>query len=289
MPRRVLFYFLLFSFLLSSLSLFYYFDLSGNELQVSFLDVGQGDSILIETPNNQNILIDGGPDDKILTRLGRALPFWDRTIDLMVLTHPHADHVSGLVKVLPRYEVKKVLYPRSEYSSPVYSKWKELIRREKADIQRADILEKIKLGDNCSLEVVHKGLKKPGDVNNDSLVTRLDCFGKRFLFTGDIEGEIKREIVARSDGVGAGVLKVAHHGAGEGKGSGFIDKVSPSIAVVSVGKNDYGHPDKNYLRFLERKGVKVLRTDKRGTIIFTKTGEESFIEFGGHDWKNIFY
>jgi competence protein ComEC len=110
MTRQVLFYLFLIFILLFSLFFLYYFNSTKNELQVSFLDIGQGDSILIETPAGHNILIDGGPDNKVLTGLGGNLPFWERTIDLMILTHPHIDHVAGLSEVLRRYEVNRVMW-----------------------------------------------------------------------------------------------------------------------------------------------------------------------------------
>jgi competence protein ComEC len=292
MPHKVLLYSLLISFLLFSLLLFYHFHSGKNDLQVNFLDVGQGDSILIETPYGQNILIDGGPDNKILTALGRNLPFWDRTIDLMVLTHPHGDHVTGLVEVLDKYEVGRVAYNGIEYSSSIYNKWKEAASEE-AEEMIIQIPQTIRLGGDCSLKILYPKNsiqnKKTDNLNNSSLVSKFDCRDVDFLLTGDIESGPKKELVASNADLEANVLKLSHHGAGEDLNGEFIEKVSPEIAVVSVGENDYGHPNEEYLQELRDAGIKVLRTDKKGTIIFTKTEKEASIDFGGYNWKDIFY
>ncbi|MFW5888642.1 MAG: ComEC/Rec2 family competence protein [Patescibacteria group bacterium] len=293
MSHKVLFYSLLISLLLFSLFLFYHFHSGKNDLQVNFLDVGQGDSILIETPYGQNILIDGGPDDKVLTALGRNLPFWDRTVDLMVLTHPHGDHVTGLVEVLDKYKVGRVIHGGIEYSSLVYDKWKERVSTGAGEEIIIQSPQTIRLGENCSLKILYPKNsiqnKKIDNLNNSSLVSKLDCRDVDFLLTGDIESGPKKELVASNADLEADVLKLSHHGAREDLNGEFIEKVSPEIAVVSVGENDYGHPNEEYLQELRDAGIKVLRTDKKGTIIFTKNKKEASVDFGGYNWKDIFY
>lgn len=291
---KVLYIFLIVLILLFSFSLFYYLHSSENELQVSFLNVGQGDSILIETPQDRNILVDGGPDDKVLTGLGRNLPFWERSIDLAILTHPHRDHLSGLLQVMERYKTERVLYTGVEYSSRLYKKWKELLRGEDVDIKFVQERSDIRLGQDCRLRILHpstdKEHKEVSKVNNSSIVSRLSCAGRSFLLTGDIESGVKNKLASSSAQLGSEVLKLSHHGAGERSENGsFLEQVSPEVAVASVGENDHGHPDKEYLEQLRKRGIKVLRTDKKGTIIFTKDEEGSFIDLDSHNWKDIFY
>src|SRR3989339_585871 len=128
-----------------------------SSLEVSFLNVGQGDAILIETPEGQNILIDGGPDKKVIDCLSEEFPFWDRTIDLMILTHPHDDHVRGLIDVLQRYNVKKVLYTGAEDGAAAYNAWKNLIKELAIPLVIIDRPQIVNLGKNCFLDILYIG------------------------------------------------------------------------------------------------------------------------------------
>src|SRR3989339_727583 len=128
-----------------------------SSLEVSFLNVGQGDAILIETPEGQNILIDGGPDKKVIDCLSEEFPFWDRTIDLMILTHPHDDHVRGLIDVLQRYNVKKVLYTGAEDGAAAYNAWKNLIKELAIPLVIIDRPQIVNLGKNCFLDILKIG------------------------------------------------------------------------------------------------------------------------------------
>ncbi len=292
MSRRVVFYFLLILILLFSLFSLYYLKATKNKLQVNFFDVGQGDSILIEAPAGQNILIDGGPDDKVLFQLGRSLPFWDRTIDLMILTHPHSDHISGLIEVLDRYNVKKVLYTDVGCHSTLYHKWERAIAGKNIKVMTTKSQQKIKLSQNCYLKILSPLTFLPNkdidNLNNSSIVSKLDCQNTSFLFTGDIERRAKEELVASEFDLQAEILKAAHHGDRE-EGSGFLKEVSPEMVVVSVGDNDYGLPDMLYLRKLKDKGIQVFRTDNQGTVIFEKDNSQANVEFGSLGIEDIFY
>jgi competence protein ComEC len=295
MLLRVLFSSLLISLFFFSLSFLYYSKASEDCLRVSFLDVGQGDSILIESPAGQNIIIDGGPDSKVLYRLGEALPFWERNIDLLILTHPHSDHILGLLDVMERYDVDRVLHTGVDCHSSFCRQWQRLIDDKDIEAKIAQGGHTIELAQDCYLEIIYPFTPLQGskvdNINNSSLVSRLDCRGVSFLFTGDIEGEVKNELVSSGADLEAGVLKLAHHGAGESGAGDFLHKVSPEVAVVSVGDNDYGHPGQSYLQELKNKGVMVLRTDRQGTIVFTKDDDRADIEFGsaGIGIKDIFY
>ena len=151
----------------------------------------------------------------------------------------------------------------------------------------------VDLGDDCYLRTLYPfgSLKdeKVEEMNNTSVVSKLKCRGASFLFIGDIEEKVKKKLIDSGSDLDAQVLKASHHGAGENISGRFVEEVSPEVVVVSVGENDHGHPNESYLRDLEEKGIKVLRTDKKGDIIFTKNKTESSIEFGGHDWKDILY
>jgi len=258
------------------------FSLSYNppqELEVDFLDVGQGDAVLIKTPFGQNILIDGGPDNKVIEELGKNLPFWDKRIDLMVLTHPHDDHVTGLIEVIKRYSVKKILYTGVVHSAPNYLAWLEAIRERKIPLVIIDRPQKVVLGNSCYLEIISpaKSLlaRETDNLNNSSIVAKLVYEETVFLFTGDAEMEIEKELLVSGADLGVQVLKVGHHGSDTSSSEEFLEAVGPQIAVIQVGKdNDFGHPNLRILKRLERTGAEVLRSDLDSTIKLISNGKE---------------
>jgi competence protein ComEC len=259
--------------------------LPDDKLHVSFLDVGQGDAILIQTPNRQKILIDGGPDpQKISLALSEKLPFWDRTIDLMVSTQPQADHITGLVEVLHRYKVKQVLAPGVPYESSIYEQWLEFIeeRQIKHDIARAG--QEIDLGDGIKIEVFNppsvlfEGTSH--DVDNNGIVLRLSWGEVSFLFTADIGVEAEFDLIGQRANLGSTVLKVAHHGSRTSTSPPFLAAVDPEIAVISVGAdNPFGHPSPEVVeRLIDRLGEdKLYRTSEDGTIEFITDGETLWV------------
>jgi len=268
---------------LIAFGLVYYFD-AEQKNEVIFFNVGQGDSALINLPGNNEILIDGGPDMSVLYKLGKYLPIYNRDIELMILTHPHADHVTGLVEVLERYDVKAVLYTGVEYESGIYSLFKKTIKQKNI---KTFTLEDVQLNEDVILKVIYpwpirqargeikdfKWLDDLEDVNETSIVLKLDTENKDFLFTGDISVDVEEEILKKMEtlrqaqGLRANVLKVAHQGSDTSSAEEFIKAVDPDIAVISVGENDYGHPSLRVIRRLERLGISVFRTDKDGDII----------------------
>jgi competence protein ComEC len=252
-----------------------------DKLHVSVLDVGQGDAILIQTPNGQNILIDGGPDSqKINLELSEKLPFWDRTIDLVVCTQPQADHVTGLVEVLQRYKVKQVLEPGVSYNTSIYQEWLSLIEVKGIEDNIARVGQEINLGSGIEIEVLNppaslwKGTSD--DVDNNGVVLRLSWGQVSFLFTADIREEAEFELIMQRANLKSTVLKVAHHGSKTSTTSQFLAVVDPEVAVISVGTdNTFGHPSPDVVeRLIDRVGEdNVYRTDEDGTIEFITDGE----------------
>jgi competence protein ComEC len=245
-------------------------------LEVSFFDVGQGDSIFIETPQGHQILIDGGPGSIVLEKLGKEMPFWDRTIDLVVLTHPDFDHVSGLIEVLKNYKVENILWTGITDEGPEYQEWKKELENEKARVVIAKEGEKI-IADGAVFEVLYpfeslEG-KEPESTNNSSIVMRMDFGEQSFLFTGDIYKSLENEILQSGKNVDSDFLKVAHHGSKNSSAPEFIGEVSPEVAVIQVGKdNTYGHPASATLETLEKYGINILRTDLAGDIKIISNG-----------------
>jgi beta-lactamase superfamily II metal-dependent hydrolase len=263
------------------------------ELEVDFLDIGQGDSILIKTPFGQNVLIDGGEDSSVIRELSRNLPLLDRTIDLMILTHPHGDHVDGLNEVIKRYQVKKIIYTGVVHETPGYITWLELIREYNIPLSIIDRSQKITFGDDCYLDILYpmKSLlgQEVSNVNNSSIVSMLVYGETKFLLTGDAEIEVEQELLdltprsplldRRGEGIAldlkADVLKVGHHGSDTSSSEEFLEAVRPKMAIISVGKdNSFGHPSRRIIKRLERIGSQVLRTDEQGTIRIASNGEK---------------
>lgn len=254
-----------------------------DKLHVSFLDVGQGEAILIQR-GSQQVLIDGGPSPQTLAReLGERMPFWDRTIELVVLTHPHEDHLSGLVEVLGRYRVEEVLYPDVEYDSPLYGEWRRLIETNEITSTSAQAGQEIDLGEGVTMTVLHPPATlmagTDSDTNNNSAVLRLGFGRVSFLFTGDIEWEAEFRLIAEGAELGCTVLKVGHSGSATSTTDEFLAAASPQLAVISVGENTYGHPhDEVVARLEENLGEEnVFRTDEQGTIEFITNGEELWV------------
>jgi len=253
------------------------FDLSlDNGFQVNFFDVGQGDSIFIETIEGRQILIDGGPDITILEKLGEEMPFWDRTIDLVILTHPEHDHMLGLLEVLENYQIENILWTGVFKDTAEYTEWKKLIGEEGSQITIAKAGEKIVLGDPEKeyLEILFPFESLEGkevfDANNSSVVSKLVFDDISFLFLGDVYKSTEKELIEKGIDIDAGVLKIAHHGSKTSSSSEFIEKVSPEFAVILCGKdNSYGHPSPETLEVLKNYGINIFRTDLQGDIKLT--------------------
>ena len=246
-------------------------------LEVNFFDVGQGDSAFIETAGYQ-ILVDGGPDQSVLEKLSREIPFWDRDIDLVILTHPENDHMAGLLEVLERYKVENILWTGVVRDTAVFREWEELIKKEGARIVVAQSLLRIDLNDSY-IDILYpfKDLagKESKDSNDTSIVARLVFGGTSFLFTGDIDKSVEKDIAERNAELKTGVLKVAHHGSKTSTSGEFLDRVLPEYAVISVGKdNKYGHPTKEVLDILSKYGIMIFRTDEVGDIKIISNGEK---------------
>lgn len=239
-------------------------------LQLHLLDIGQGDAILVTTAEQNHILIDGGPDEKVLSQLGEALPFFFRDIDLMVLTHPHADHVVGLIAVLQRFHVGAVLLSAPVYESEPYKAFLREVTVQGVPVYMAEASEDFALGD-ATLDVLYPFEPTTNDVmkdmNDASVVMKISENGHSILLTGDAQTTEEAAILARGDDVSADVLKAGHHGSHTSSGFDFVKAVAPRLMVISVGQgNTYGHPHHEILDTAAALGVDVLRTDLDGRI-----------------------
>ncbi len=241
------------------------------EDSVVFLDVGQGDATLIQKGNVQ-MLVDGGPDDSVLYQLQKYMPMYDRRIEYVLLTHPHDDHLMGLLRVLERYEVGEILYYPVCYENENY----EYLLQSYGNTRKVGAGDTIRLED-IEVKILWPVLKRDavgcvkqfdGNLNNDSLVIQFEYMNKRFLLMGDIESNVEtllltQQIVSSK----YDILKAGHHCSKSSSSETFINIVSPSVAVCSVAKeNSFGHPSSETLNIFSKYNVQYLLTYKEGNI-----------------------
>ena len=255
--------------------------LPDGKLHVYFLDVGQGDAIFIVTPGGRQILIDGGPAPSvILTQLARHMPFWDRSLDLVIATQPDADHLAGLVAVLDRYTVGAALTQEwSGRSDPTALRWSQLIADHRVSRIVAQAGLKLQLEPGVEMAVLYPDADAaPALEDNDaSLVTRLTSGGISFLFAADVEAAGEAALVRSGRLLPTTVLKTAHHGSKTSTSPEFLARVDPLLAVIQVGiDNTFGHPSPEVLARLE--GRSVFRTDRSGTVEVVSDGMRLWVK-----------
>ena len=242
-----------------------------NTAEIIFLDVGQGDAILIQEGWTQ-ILIDGGNGQEIMNRLGEFMPMGDRKIELMVATHPDEDHMGGLIKVLSFYEVGEILESGIACDKDLCKKWEELIAADNISVVDVELGREIKLGDDVDITVLYPFEEITDEeyknTNDASLVLKAVVEDRKYLLTGDTEGKVEQELVASNLDLSADVLKVSHHGSKNATSAEFLLAVSPKQAVISVGENSYGHPTEEVLNRLSNMNIEIFRTDEDGSVRF---------------------
>jgi competence protein ComEC len=269
-----------------------------NKLHLVFCDVGQGDAILAVKGKNQ-VLIDGGPSNKVLPCLSNHMPFWDKKIELVVLTHPEADHITGLVPVLERYSVNQILANSLLTDSGVFSKFRELVIAGKIPVYSPKSGDKIKIAEieldvlfpleKQGNEVVWKSDQAQnvmgettysGNLNKTAIALELKDQDFKALLTGDLGIEEETLLCSFDSAQGFGglepvdVLKVGHHGSKYSTSLSFLEEIKPKLAVISVGANNsYGHPATEILQRLNDLGIKILRTDIDGEVEITRDGK----------------
>jgi competence protein ComEC len=273
--EKIKLFFISFLFGFSAFVWYSVYAISGADLKVDFLDVGQGDAIYIEAPGGNQIVIDGGKGDKVLSELGKVMPFFDRKIDVLIATHPDSDHVEGLVEIVKRYKVAALLVSVNADKEGPFKTLLEESENRGVKIIRASMGQSFELGRGAVLEIIFPPEGEFGfEDNSASIVSRLVYGRNSFLFTGDAPKAIENYIVSLyGDKLDSDVLKAGHHGSDTSSSEIFLAAVSPAYSVISCGEdNKYGHPRQSVLDLLKSIKSEILRTDELGAIKFSSDG-----------------
>lgn len=249
-----------------------------SRMRVTFFDVGQGDSALIESPNQSKIIIDGGPDSSVLAKIGRYFSFYDRAVDILIVTHPDSDHLAGAVEIIKNYDVGLIMVNGKKCVSSLCGEFDKIVREKNIKTVSATKGQEIELGNGAKINVLMPenataaALGKEGD-NNFSIISLLSFGGDSFLFTGDAETKEEQFLIDSFPDLKAEVLKVAHHGSKNSDNQLFLEHIAPKFSVISVGaKNTYGHPHIETIDELKKIGSEILRTDLDGDIVMETAG-----------------
>ena len=248
-----------------------------DKLKVYFFDIGQGDSVFIDSPTHGRVLIDGGPNRSVLSELGKVLPFYDKRIDVVIETHPDKDHIGGLPEVVKRFKVGAFLEPGVESENSIDDELKSRLDERGIPQLLARRGMTIDFGDGAKLYILFPNQDvSRWETNDASIIAKLVYGDKSFLFTGDAPVKVENILMSMdSEIIDSDVLKVGHHGSRTSTSELFVERVSPEYGIISAGKdNSYGHPHEEVINNLNKFAVKILNTANLGTIAFETDGKE---------------
>jgi len=250
----------------------FYLSLADGKLHLKFYDIGQGDAIFLETAGGYRILVDGGPDNKLLEYLGEDLPFYSKNLDLVVATHPQADHIAGLVEVIKQYKIGSLWINGDKAETRLYQEWERALRGNSVQPVVVAQGDKILFPDQTQIEVIWpKSGPQSLELNDRAIVLKITFGSFDALLTSDADSRVQPYTSSLGH---FEVFKVPHHGSKTGLKEDFVRSLSPEVSIISVGaKNRYGHPGQNIIQFLITIGSKVYRTDQNGAVEIVTDGQ----------------
>jgi len=269
MSKKILKILIKTGYILVILTVICIFIIKSNQIspELDFLDIGQGDSSLIKLPGHKVILIDGGPDNLVLKRLGENIPYFHRKIDAIILSHFHDDHITGLIEVIRRYDVSSIIYMKGSKSSPLLETLLQVASQRNVKIVALENNFKIEYSQNCSLNTYNPLILKVPIDDNNSLVTKINCGKLSALFSGDNNSKVESALLKTKNNWQADILKASHHGSKTANSETFLKTIKPNILVISVGAdNRFGHPNKEILDRAKALKIPIKRTDLDKTV-----------------------
>jgi competence protein ComEC len=280
--KNIKIYLLLFLIIINVI-IFYAVSRASSEglLKVTFLDVGQGDAIFIESPDGNQILIDSGANKNISNVLSRVLPFYDRSIDVLIATHPDQDHIGGFPEILKRYKVGKYFDNGLLGETSTFKEITKELLDKKVNGRKLVKGEIIDLGDGVFLKIFYPNIELEGDdTNKNSVVIKIVYGESNILLTGDIPTDVEKYLaITEGENLNSDILKVAHHGSKNSLSEEFFSAVSPEYSIISASKdNSFGHPHKEIIDALNNIGTNILRTYEMGDITFVSDGDKFVLE-----------
>lgn len=252
------------------------------KLKVSFLDVGQGDAIFIQTPSGKSMLVDGGPNNNILAKLAREMSYFDRDVDVIEETHPDADHITGLIPVLEKFNVKQIILPKVMSDTKIYDDLNTHIKNEQSETHVAQSGDIIDFHDGVIVKVIYPSsnyIVKKNDTNDASVSVEVIYGDETFLLTGDLPSTEESKLISGGLTKNITVYKAGHHGSKYSSGEVLLTYIKPEYSVISAGKdNKYGHPNPEAIERLQKYSKEILSTIDRGTISFITDGRMIEVE-----------
>lgn len=245
------------------------------EMKVHYIDVGQGDSILIQV-NNKNMLIDSGPKSSKTKLLKYLNSLNVKKLDYVIATHPHEDHIGNMADVINNYDVSKFYAPKVEQTTKTFEKMIEALKNKNLKINTIKALDdSIDLGANTKVSVFSPISETYDNLNNYSPIMKVEFGNNSFLFTGDAQSQVEKQVIQKGYDLKADVLKFGHHGSSSSTSADFFHKVNPSIGVICLGlDNEFGHPHKEILKIIKDNNLTTYRTDIDGNIILVSNGTQ---------------
>lgn len=247
-------------------------DISGKMI-VHYIDVGQGDAILVQV-NNKNLLLDSGPKSGKDALLNYISKLKIEKFDYVIATHPHEDHIGNMADIIKKYEIDAFYAPKAETTTKTFEKMIDSLKNKDLKINSIKAgINSVDLGTGTKVSIYSPNKDKYDNLNNYSPIIKIQFGSNSFLFTGDAEKEVEKEVLNTNVDLKADVLKIGHHGSSTSTSEAFFRAVSPSISIISLGiDNSYGHPHKETLKLLKDNKIKIFRTDKDGSIVIISDG-----------------
>lgn len=275
--KRLLLFFFAFLFFLNILGWRSVYDLSKiGFLRIIFFEPPCNGTVLIITSKGRQILINSGSSALVFEKLAKEMPFWDRSLDLLIFTHLKQDYIKGSIEIFKKYKIENVLWTGAVRNNVEYQEWLKFLKKEKTKVKIAKFGQKITI-DKVIFEILHPFEELEGkevkNINDASIVMRLVFGENSFLFTGDISKTVEKKILQKEINLKSDFLEISRNGSKTASSEEFLENVLPEIAVISVDeKNPYGHPHQEVLERLRKYGVKILRTDQQGSVKIFSNG-----------------